>query len=377
MNNNSRETLRRVTQDDPSLTELCLADNNYNVAGEFYSDNSDDYSTLGATIANNTCLEELEVMLSNWIPLGVADRGFYDGLQRNSSISNLRLYCGNLNIAGGRVQEILQAYQENNSQLTYLSIQSADLQSGGENIIGDSLRSCRNLQKVYLYNCNITDEQLLPIVDAIRGHCMLEDLGLDSNNIGNAGCNAIATLLEDPNSNIRVLNLAQNNIDNEGTTTIANSLINNDKLQKLNLYSNPIDQIIQEVFSNILCNVANINSLYASNHTLRTLTLRARQGQQLRSLLRLNEDTNKSHVAIRKILHHYPNIDMEPLFQWDAEGEQTLKALPHIMNWFERAKVAVADDDEEYGIEQRLSAIFQFARAMPLLFEGIARLRWG
>ena len=54
---------------------------------------------------------------------------------------------------------------------------------------------------------------------------------------------------------------------------------------------------------------------------------------------------------------------MEPLFQWDAEGEQILKALPQVMNWFGRANVAVADDDEEYGIEeQKLSAIFQFAR---------------
>ena len=60
---------------------------------------------------------------------------------------------------------------------------------------------------------------------------------------------------------------------------------------------------------------------------------------------------------------------MEPLFQWDAEGEQTLKALPQVMNWFGRANVAVADDDEEYGIEeQKLSAIFQFAKGMPFLF---------
>ena len=33
---------------------------------------------------------------------------------------------------------------------------------------------------------------------------------------------------------------------------------------------------------------------------------------------------------------------MEPFFEWDAEGEHTLKALPQVMNWFGRAKVAVA-----------------------------------
>ena len=317
-------------------------------------------------------MAKLEVTLSTRLPLGVADRGFYDGLKANSFISNLELYCNYITIAGGVGQEILKAYQENNSQLTNLIIGHASLQNGGENIIGDSLRSCRNLQKVVLNSCNITGEQLLPIVDAVRGHRILEELILNGNNIGNAGCVAIAALLIDPNCNLHTLYLGRNAIDNEGATAIANSLTNNKQLQKLYLYGNPIDQIILDFFSNILCNVSNINSLYASNHTLRTLTLRARQGQQLRSLLRLNEDTNKSHVAIRKILHHYPNIDMEPLFQWDAEGEQTLKALPHVINWFESARltrVAIAEDDEEYDIEERkLSAIFQCARAMPMLF---------
>ena len=73
---------------------------------------------------------------------------------------------------------------------------------------------------------------------------------------------------------------------------------------------------------------------------------------------------------------------MEPLFQWDAEGEQTLKALPHVINWFEKAKeVAVEDEVEDVEqecdcIEDRmLSAIFQFAKAMPLLFEGVVNVR--
>ena len=376
MNDNSQETLRRVAQDDPSLTELTL-DNNYGADDEeFYSDNSDDYSALGAAIANNTHLETLEVTSSNDLPLGVADREFYDGLTRNSSIHELTLRCCNNNIAGGIVQEILQVYQRNNSHLTEIIIQNASLQNGGENIIVATLRSCRNLQRVELNSCNITDAQLLPIVNAIRGHSMLEELDLYDNNIGNAGCNAIATLLADPNYNLRTLYLGCNTIDNEGAITIANSLSNNNKLQNLYLHGNLIDQtIIQDVFSNVLCNTSNINSLYASNHTLITLILGGQApGQHFASLLRMNTHTNKSHVAIKKILKFHPNIDMEPLFQWDAEGEQTLKALPYVINWFERARVAVADEDEEmYNIEERkLSAIFQFAKTMPLLLEGIS-----
>ena len=100
--------------------------------------------------------------------------------------------------------------------------------------------------------------------------------------------------------------------------------------------------------------------------------------QHLESLLKLNKDTdNEHHASIKKILKYHPNIDVEPLFEWGLEEddeERNLKALPYVMNWFERARVAVADEDEEeYNIEERkLSAIFQFAKAMPLLLEGIS-----
>ena len=90
-------------------------------------------------------------------------------------------------------------------------------------------------------------------------------------------------------------------------------------------------------------------------------------------------------MTIKKILKYHPNIDMGPFFEWgrDAEGEQTLKALPYVIDWFDRAEEDVADEEEdsrsssdesnneedEYNTEERkLSAIFQFAKSMPLLF---------
>ena len=65
-----------------------------------------------------------------------------------------------------------------------------------------------------------------------------------------------------------------------------------------------------------------------------------------------------------KILKYHPNMDMGPLFEWgmEEEDEQNLKALPYVINWFERARVAVADEEEEqYKVDGRkLSAIFQY-----------------
>ena len=136
-----------VTQNDPSLTELVIfdSDNNHGVAdGKFYSDIGDDYSTLGVAIANNTHLEELRVLLSDGLALDVTNREFYDGLHRNTSISNLYLWCNHITIAGGVGQEILEVYQRNNSHLTDLSVTGANLQSGG----GSCCRGCtKKLQK--------------------------------------------------------------------------------------------------------------------------------------------------------------------------------------------------------------------------------------
>ena len=71
-----------------------------------------------------------------------------------------------------------------------------------------------------------------------------------------------------------------------------------------------------------------------------------------------------------------------------------MKALPYVLDWFDRAKgVFVNDDDDSsdsddnssdsgnnevggyYITKQKLSALFAFALAMPLLFEGVASIK--
>ena len=94
---------------------------------------------------------------------------------------------------------------------------------------------------------------------------------------------------------------------------------------------------------------------------------------------------NKSYVAVKKILK-YNNLDMAQLYDWDSEDEYSLKALPFVINWFEKAREAVRppqtrkerrieshpekeDPGRRYNIDERkLSAIYQFARDMPLMF---------
>lgn len=89
-------------------------------------------------------------------------------------------------------------------------------------------------------------------------------------------------------------------------------------------------------------------------------------------------DENKRHVAIKKIFTYHPNIDMSPLFQFvdTEEDDDNLKGLPYVIVWFERAMEAIFNKDKNKPLHKRfsidvdqrkLSAIYQFARAMPLL----------
>ena len=230
----------------------------------------------------------------------------------------------------------------------------------------------------------ITDEYLIPISEVVsRGE--VERLELFGNEITTIGCDTIATMLRDTNSNLQKVNLHNNDIGLDGAYIIANSLHGNTKLKILWLSYNRFstnyrpNPNLQNAFVRLLCNTDSINDTYLSNHTLEQVTLSCRdKSQQLKSLLELNKFTNKSHVAIKKILQFHPNIDMKQLFGWDSEDEESLKALPYVISWFSRAKVAVSEvqndikapvDSFEYNIDQRkLSAIYQFARYMPLQF---------
>ena len=92
----------------------------------------------------------------------------------------------------------------------------------------------------------------------------------------------------------------------------------------------------------------------------------------------MNTGSNKSHVAIRKILNYHPDIDMTPLFALglEADVDKNLKALPYVIAWFDEAYEAWKSDNLPYTVvgiscseirRKMLYAIYQFVQAMPHL----------
>ena len=398
MNSISRETLRRVEQNDNTLFELRIGetdDRRYelkdNERGKFNSSDGNDFARFGTAIGENTHIEEVD-FCGNALH-DTKTNNLLEGLKRNKSIKWLKLTFQDRSVPVGEVpHKLLSIYQENNN-LNRLNIHHANLNRGELCL---TLQSCTNLTSISLNRCNITSEQLSSIIEPIK--CSLERLHLYKNGIGNACCDALASLLRDPFCNLHDLSILEDNISNVGAISIANSLAHNTKLQELVLCSNQIDHRVNDSYSRLLCNATSIDSICASNHTLEKLTFERRNGffnqpppQHLVPLLMMNKGTNKCHAVIKKILRYHPNIDMVPLFQLDIEEEdRSLKGLPYAISWFDKASAAVVDDRErnyfsdsddsadwvdsyDYHVEeQKLSAIYQFAQAMPMLFVPIS-----
>ena len=171
-------------------------------------------------------------------------------------------------------------------------------------------------------------------------------------------------MLEDPNSNLHMLNLHDNNIGDEWALGFANALANNRKLKTLDLSGrNGITAQGWSSFSKALCDTSSVNHTFLSNHTLEDLGVSRGVPAYVASLLELNESNeNKNQIAIKKILKHHQHFNMEPFFEWE------LKVLPIAINWFERAQSI--ENNEEVGVgRHKLGAIYQFIRAMPEVFE--------
>lgn len=376
--------IRRVEQNDSTLTEIKIGGGVSSDAYTRYASSvGNEFDRLGTAIGKNSHLSDLHVSVAA-PALDVSNQGFFEGLKRNSSICSLfldgRIRNRRSPLVGGIIHEILNAYQENNNNLTRIRVKQAHLQNGGEQILSTTFGRCSNLIKIVLFDCNITDEQLLPMVDALIGHSTLKVLDFNRNRIGSIGCEALATLLS-TGSNLSAIGLQSNNVNDEGVNILVNSLVGNTKLQQLILADNHIDpSLTRSVFSNLICNKSNINSIFSSNHTLSQLKLPESFPQQMKeeleTLVKMNANANKSKVAMMKIINNHPNIEVSELFTWDKKGEQTLKSLPYMLAWFERAANTVATLKKKRArksyqrkINRReLSAIYEYAKAMPLEF---------
>ena len=405
-----------------------------------------DMGWLGYFIGRNTCLQNLYIRdfepTSGESVMEVFE-SFFRGVNNNKSITTLDFQ--HMDTFGGRVFTLLEPFFKNNHNLITFNVDECNLGEEGARLLALAIGSSKHqsLHKVKLFNCNIADEGLVYIITALSMHPNMRGLDLDGNQLNKIGCMALTTLLQNSATKLQVLDISRNNIDDEGIETLVSVLSKCTELKELYIDNSPSitirgwkilastlkapasnleilsinrnnvdDQVLTfmvdslannntlvglffldgnqvtakgwEALSKLLCDTSSVNSTYLSNHTLYDIDIRGpeRSNQNMSQdlindfgpVLQLNGAEDKKQVAIMKIYN--PNLDMTPFFEWE------FKILPLMINWLERAFVTLMTffDEEPTSLESesimkgraiddpdKLSCIYQFVRGMPLL----------
>lgn len=367
--------MRRVDQNDPTLTHLLMCEPNTTVKRDgphfemtHITNDGPALKRICDGIGENAYLQDVCFDA----PLGLSDMvarsTYFAGLKRNTSIHSLAL--SRCELSQGVGHEVLKAFEENNKHLTNFALWRCMIRHEGTHALSSTLIRCTNLKLISLPSCRIDDSLVENIVQAVRGHRQLKRLDLQDNSIRRAGCEALVTLLQDPNCNLVTLHLNNNIIDNDGATIMANGLFDNRKLEGIFLDDNDdISAAGWNSFSRVLCNPSSINDTYLSNHTLCIISSYGRVKvagsrlydedglipSRLLALIELNgTGDNKNLVARQKILdcHFSGDFNMEPFVESDME----MKMFPQVLGWVGRSS-----DRESH------SAMFNILRQMPTL----------
>jgi len=363
----ANRNLLRVQQNDSALKELYLGDQ----VGAPFDDGGDtaaynhDFAAIGTAIGNNTNLERLIIDTrvgedgSGLDFFGDEEEADVFFLRNNSSISNLRIVSDNdyIHDRDRVVHKVLLAYQDNHTHLINLCIEDINL-SNISDLLLETVQCCTNLEGIEIHEINNTfPADYIATIATLR--CFM---------------------------NLKQITHCGRVFSPEQLIAIAESLKGHPTLEilRLSVYmENQLNQNAKDAFSKLLCDKSSIRNIYSSNHTIREI--KGVQGiKQFSFLLCLNEDTNKSRVAKTKIILFTSQIDMSILFEVGAreDGERTIKALPYVVKSFDSALEAIRtnskfshrNEDIETVDKRKLSAIYQFTKAMPTLLEGIKTL---
>ncbi|XP_048011234.1 NACHT, LRR and PYD domains-containing protein 3-like isoform X3 [Megalobrama amblycephala] len=128
-----------------------------------------------------------------------------------------------------------------NSHLRELDLTENKIGDGGLTLLSDGLKDphCK-LEKLTLWNCNITDEGCAALASALRSNSHLRELDLTENKLGCRGLTLLSDGLKDPHSKLEKLKLYDCGITAEGGAALATTLRSNSHLRELDLTWNKI-----------------------------------------------------------------------------------------------------------------------------------------
>ena len=191
----------------------------------------------------------------------------------------------------------------------------------------------KSMNQIEISGSNISNESIPAIVE-ICGYCpRLQRLDLTFSRIRSQGLRILAAFLSNPECKLRHVYLDGNIIDDEGARVLANSLVNNKRLKRLELHNRITSARVWGYFLEILRSKSDINATLSSNHTLDGLWYIFQMPEDLPTdlvhCLQFNEEKDKKNAIRKKIFHFHLNndVNLSTLIGTDQE------IVPNVFGW--------------------------------------------
>ncbi|XP_051763874.1 NACHT, LRR and PYD domains-containing protein 12-like isoform X25 [Ctenopharyngodon idella] len=194
-------------------------------------------AALASALRSNSHLRELDL---TWNKIGDECLMLLsDGLKDpHCKLETLKLFDCNITAEGCAA---LASALRSNSLLRELDLTGNIIGGGGLTLLSDGLKDphCK-LEKLWLFDCNITAEGCAALASALRSNSHLRELNLSGNIIGDGGLTLLSDGLKDPHCKLEKLRLEDCNITAEGCAALASALRSNSHLRELDLTDNII-----------------------------------------------------------------------------------------------------------------------------------------
>jgi len=231
--------LKNLKDNDRSFTQLWISSRDQVVDELDYDfDSAEDLAWLGYYLGQSTNVNHLHIRHSPPASYGV--EVFRRGIGNNKSIKTLNL-GGGFSFEGS-VLSMLDKFLKNNNKLVEIDVEGGELGVEGARQFSLALGGCSKSLKVFsIYDeSNIEDGQLVDIITALSMHPQLTELRLSDVHMGRNECMALSTLLRWTTNKLQKLSLYDDGIDDEGLEILTNALTNVNTLKELYLGGNAL-----------------------------------------------------------------------------------------------------------------------------------------
>lgn len=174
---------------------------------------------------------------------------------------------------GGETFRLLYPFLRDNQNLSELEVEGCVFRSGTVRQLSSAVRNCsKSLTSVRIASIQMRDgEQLVAIIEALNVHPQLEQFVLISMDIGANERMALSKYLRRSNASTKLhtLNLSRNAFDDGGVNALADALCVNSNLRSLDLSCNRITARGCQSLATLLTNRnSNLETLYLGENNI-------------------------------------------------------------------------------------------------------------